>query len=309
MQLTTTNYLVNSNLTGSPVVANLMSTNPTLTPTKRSRHSLQPNSPGELGKLAQCHARELARWGWERFFYNHQLPTSINNSISSIPHPTAQYLHRVASAVVHATFPSYWTRSQCDQAIYRGPHPSASRQFAQFLLADMHNYVQMGYWVVLPYTAVRHYKQLRIVPAGVVPQRERRPRPIMDYTFYGTNQEGYDNVPHAAMQFGTTLQRILQQLVYCNPAYGPPLLAKIDLVDGYYRVPLSPSTALNLAVVIPSDMPNPSPPMPPFTYLTQITPYWNVRKPFPSLNNPRFIHLQSPFQCPTSHRWCIQTSI
>jgi hypothetical protein len=83
----------------------------------------------------------------------------------------------------------------------------------------------------------------------------------MDYTFYGTNQEGYDNAPHAAMQFEPALQRILQRLVYCNPAYGPPLLAKIDLADGYYRVPLSPATALNLAVVIPNDMPNPSPPL------------------------------------------------
>jgi hypothetical protein len=167
----------------------------------------------------------------------------------------------VASAGVHATFPSYWTRSQCDQAIQRGPHPSASRQFAPFLLADMYDYVQMGYWVVLPYTAVRHYKHLRIAPAGVVPQRERRPRPIMDYTFYGTNQDGYDNAPHAAMQFGTALQRILQRLVYCNPAHGPPLLAKIDLADGYYRVPLSPATALNLAVVIPNDAPPPSAPL------------------------------------------------
>jgi hypothetical protein len=55
------------------------------------------------------------------------------------------------------------------------------------------------------------------------------------------------------MQFGHSLQRILQRLAYCNPAYGPPLMAKIDLADGYYRIPLSPAASLELAVVLPAD--------------------------------------------------------
>jgi hypothetical protein len=55
------------------------------------------------------------------------------------------------------------------------------------------------------------------------------------------------------MQFGSALQRILQCLVNCNPTFGPPLSAKLDLADGYYRVPLSPWAALQLAVVMPND--------------------------------------------------------
>jgi hypothetical protein len=55
------------------------------------------------------------------------------------------------------------------------------------------------------------------------------------------------------MQFGRAFQRFLQQLVYSNSALGPPLLAKIDLADGYYRVPLSPEAALELAVLLPGD--------------------------------------------------------
>jgi hypothetical protein len=53
------------------------------------------------------------------------------------------------------------------------------------------------------------------------------------------------------LQFGEALQRILQCLAYCNPQFGPPLLAKIDLADGYYRIPLSPQAALALAVILP----------------------------------------------------------
>jgi hypothetical protein len=116
----------------------------------------------------------------------------------------------------------------------------------------MYDYVHMGYWVVLPYSAVRHYPALHLAPAGV-PQRERRSRPIMDYTYYGTNQECLPYAPTHAMQFGTALQRIIQRLVYCDPSHGPPLLSKVDLADGYYRVPISPEAALGLAVIIPSD--------------------------------------------------------
>jgi len=117
----------------------------------------------------------------------------------------------------------------------------------------MYDYVNMGYWLVLPYSAVRHMTPLWLAPAGVVPQRERRPRLIMDYSFYDTNQQSVPIQPAHAMQFGGTLQRILQRVVYCTPTYGPPLMAKLDLADGYYRVPLAPQAALQLAVVIPND--------------------------------------------------------
>lgn len=75
----------------------------------------------------------------------------------------------------------------------------------------------------------------------------------MDYSFTGVNANSVPLAPWHAMQFGTTLQRILQRLCYCNPAFGPPLMAKIDLSNGYYRVPLSPEVALELAVVLPPD--------------------------------------------------------
>jgi hypothetical protein len=48
----------------------------------------------------------------------------------------------------------------------------------------MYDYVQMGFWTVLPYSTVRSFSPLRLAPSGVVPQRERRPHPIMDYLFY-----------------------------------------------------------------------------------------------------------------------------
>jgi len=73
----------------------------------------------------------------------------------------------------------------------------------------------------------------------------------MDYTFTDVNQNSVQLAPMHAMQFGTAIHRIFHRLAYCNPTFGTALLSKIDLSDGYYRIPLSPSAALELAVVLP----------------------------------------------------------
>jgi hypothetical protein len=52
-------------------------------------------------------------------------------------------------------------------------------------MADM---VEKGFWAVVPYTQVRHLPNLRLSPIGVVPQRDRRPRTIVDYTFSDVNE-------------------------------------------------------------------------------------------------------------------------
>lgn len=141
-----------------------------------------------------------------------------------------------------------WTLCEKDTVFCRGPHRSAALQYADFLVEDMFDYVNMGFWTVLPYEAVRYHPALRLVPAGVVPQQNRQPCPIIDYSFYGANVAFFP-----LLQFGRTLQQVLQRLVYSNPCYGHALLAKIDLADGYYQIPLSAHAALQLAVIIPSD--------------------------------------------------------
>jgi hypothetical protein len=75
----------------------------------------------------------------------------------------------------------------------------------------------------------------------------------MDYSFNHVNQFSLPLALTHAMQFGAAFHRLVQRIVYANPAYGPPLLLKVDLADGYYRIPLSPEAALELAVVLPSD--------------------------------------------------------
>jgi hypothetical protein len=57
--------------------------------------------------------------------------------------------------------------------------------------------------------------------------------------------------PSESMQFGRTLQRLLQHLVEADPRYGPTHLIKIDISDGFYRVQLNPTDAPVLGVAFP----------------------------------------------------------
>ena len=134
----------------------------------------------------------------------------------------------------------------------RGSHPSAKHLFAQFLQDEMLDMASRKYWTVVPYKAVRHLPSLKISPAGVVPQRNRRPRTIIDYTFSGVGPATLQVASPHAMQFGRAFQRVLERIVYANPRFGPVHLLKIDLSDGYYRVPLNARGALHLAVALPS---------------------------------------------------------
>jgi hypothetical protein len=248
-RLTYFNTMVNS--------VSLRSTTPLFpTPPSKKHKTLLPPmfSPGKLGKLALACASELARHGWPRFFQQQQRYHSISSSLRSLPHSFAPMLHRYATQGIPApsTAPP-WSQQQKDMAVLRGPHPSAAYVYDAFLKQEMVDMARMGYWVVLPYSSIRDLPQLKIAPCGVVPQRDRRPRTIIDYTYNGVNQTSLDVAPVHSMQFGSALQRILQRLAYCNPTFGPPLMAKIDLADGYYRIPLSAQASLNLAIVLPHD--------------------------------------------------------
>ena len=60
---------------------------------------------------------------------------------------------------------------------------------------------------------------------GVVPQCERRPRLVVDYTFSNVNQETLQLAPPEAMQFGRALQRVVTNIVHADLQYGPACLA------------------------------------------------------------------------------------
>jgi len=69
-----------------------------------------------------------------------------------------------------------------------------------------------------------------------LPQRERRPRWICDYSWWDVNADTLSLAAMEAMQFGHALDRILREILLANPIFGPVHLIKLDLSDGFYRI-------------------------------------------------------------------------
>ena len=105
-----------------------------------------------------------------------------------------------------------------------------------------------GMFIFLPYSTVHDLPALRLSPLECIPQRERRPRIINDYTFSGVNPASLKLAPPEAMQWGQTLNRVLWYVHNADSWHGPILLSKTNLSDGFYQLHLTPSSALKLAV-------------------------------------------------------------
>jgi hypothetical protein len=173
-------------------------------------------------------------------------------TLQNIAHPARHLVHHLATTgapVLFRTPP--WTQQQKDDAIARGPHQS-SHQYVEFLREELADMVDRATWLVLPYHRLRELRDLRVSPMGVVPQHERRPRPIVDYTFSGVNTDTIPLSPAEAMQFGRALERIIANVVHSDPKFGPVRFLKIDIADGFYRVWLRVPDIPKLAVSIPS---------------------------------------------------------
>ncbi|KAI2510214.1 hypothetical protein MHU86_4246 [Fragilaria crotonensis] len=188
-----------------------------------------------LGKLAEETERCVRSAGWRCVVSDLRGHSNISAGVRNLPHKAARlldHLRRRGAAVPMATLP--WSDDTKRRAVVRGPHRSSDGE-REFVAKEMLDFCRQGYWLVLPYSVVKDWPNLRISPLGVVPQRDRRPRLIVDYTFSGVNLATLQLAPREAMQFGRALQRVLSKIVHADPRFGPTYMAKIDIADGFYR--------------------------------------------------------------------------
>ena len=75
---------------------------------------------------------------------------------------------------------------------------------------------------------------------------------ILDYSYFGVNDDTLQLDPLDAMKFGRTLNQLLTRIHRANDRFGPVHLLKIDLADGFYRLWLRPEDTFWLMVLIPS---------------------------------------------------------
>ena len=219
---------------------------------KRRKILVEALSPAEetLSKWAAEASKKLDSVGWEELVRSARGTSQLSEGVKGLPHKAGRLLdllRRKGAGVPMQTAP--WTHEQILAAAKRGSHKSA-RDHMEFVCEELVDFCRQGYWTVLPLSVVEHWPALRLSPLGVVPQRERRPRLIVDYTFSGVNGDTVRLAPKEAMQFGRALQRVLTQIVHADPRYGPPKLAKIDIADGFYRVWLLYSDIPKLGVLL-----------------------------------------------------------
>ena len=206
----------------------------------------------ELGELIQNDCELLSRVGW-REFVRHRRGRGDFASLDNIRgHPARPLLLHMKHRGVPVRFSTPpWSRQRVDAALKRGPHKSCM-EYIDFLEEEFVDMINKGQWVILPASVACKLRQLRLSPPGVVPQRDRRPRWICDYTWSGVNPETINLVPREAMQFGHALDRILREILLANPEFGPVYQNKTDMSDGFYRDGLAPDDCPKLGVVFPS---------------------------------------------------------
>ena len=134
------------------------------------------------------------------------------------------------------------TLEELAEAIAYGSHNSCNRD-PSFLRTEMRDFVETGFWIVLPLEDAVGLNGLHLSLAGLVPQRDHRDRIVIDYTWSGVN-EATRRLSPDSMQFVHALGRILQRMYDADPRHGPIYMMKVDIVDGFYRVGLAPEDVI-----------------------------------------------------------------
>ena len=204
----------------------------------------------ELGTYVTRDVKLLKEMGWNSFV-RHRRQRGDFADVAKLPHPASRLLQHYkahGAPVKLATKP--WKKHTVELALARGPHRSCMEHI-DFLHEEFIDMINKQQWVVLPYSEAKHLPGLRLSPPGVVPQRDRRPRWIVDYSWWKVNDETLPLAPKESMQFGHALDRILREILLADPKLGPVYLSKLDISDGFYRVNLAIDDIPKLGVVFP----------------------------------------------------------
>ena len=109
--------------------------------------------------------------------------------------------------------------------------------------------IQKGQWVVLPFHIATTLPGLRLSSPDVIDKRDRRPRWVGNYSFYGINEESLPLAATESMQFSHALERFLREFFLASPALGPLFLDETDISDGFYRIDFAPSDIPKLGLI------------------------------------------------------------
>ena len=179
---------------------------------RRGNEAYEPDGLQQLIEMAAERFRNASSWK-QHVTESRGDKGDFNDEVQHLQHPAAHLLNRlrITGAPV-CLLEAPWEADRIRSALEQGPHKSA-KEHIDFLRDEFVGMIKEGHWTVLPAHLVASERWLRLSPLGVVPQRERRPRTICDYTYFGINPQTLPLAPQEAMQFGRALQRLLQRML------------------------------------------------------------------------------------------------
>ena len=217
-------------------------------------HHQHPYARDELDSLIERAAQHYqASSTWKEFATACRGGTSdFHRDVGNLPHPAAPLLESMrtqGAAVPLSTAP--WSQGRIKAAILRGPHKSTKEHISS-VRTEFTGMMNKGQWGLLPAKLLADEAYLRVSPLGVVPQWDRRPRTIADYTYFEVNDDTLEWAPQESMQFGRAFQRLIQRIHRAHPKHGPIYISKVDVADGFYRIWVLAEDAPKLAVLFPT---------------------------------------------------------
>ena len=125
-----------------------------------------------------------------------------------------------------------WDGDKIGVALWREPH-SSTMLHSYFLHNKFVSMIDSNQLVILPYSDVRLLKKLRISSSRVIPQWDKRPWWIQDYTYLDINNKTLPLLPTNALQYGWVFDRLTRQILLADPQYGLIYILKCSIADGY----------------------------------------------------------------------------
>ena len=237
----------------APVASPALATDKPLARSKQEQvDKLFANQLSRLGTFVQQNCSLLDSCSsWDEFAMAVHGPPHLQPTVGDLPHPAAELLASIHDHGVPVLFDDPdWTLEELDAAVAQGCNFSAM-EHKEFIADEMLEFGKDGFWTILPYDRVRGLKGLRLSPAQIKEERDRRPRFIADHKSWGVNDHTVPAAPLESMQFGGALYRLLTEIRNANPKHGPVHMAKYDIKDGFYRIHLRPEHCLKLAIILP----------------------------------------------------------
>ena len=224
-----------------------------------SRDLVVPVLTDPLREVAAIAAAELQSFeSRSAFICSRQQPTLAAPPLPD--HPAAALLASYASEGFPANVGTCWSMASIQAGIAKGPHTSAiSDTSTSFCRQEILERSQRGFSVILSVQDTLRFfgRQLRISRLACLDQTNRKLRLICnsseapDATTKSVNDTTDTFTNPLAIQFGSCLTRLLQQIWEANPSEGPVFLSKWDISDAFHHCHIRPEDVGTFSYVVP----------------------------------------------------------